>query len=169
VLQWLDHWRGKGGVGLIGGGFTPAPAWQTALDFAGIKSPLAIEKIDSKFSFADGAVTTEVMDFTRKASKWSLSGSATLDGKIDYRFDLRGLLRGHKDGDAVLRYLGDKPLEARMGGTLDAPKLHAPSFQTLVKEALRSAAKGALEKILDPEKAKEEGGLKRLKDLLKRK
>lgn len=166
VLQWLDHWVGKGDLALLDGGFTPAPVWKTVLEFAGLKSPVAFKTIDSKFAFQDGGVTTELMRFNRGAKSWALSGSVGMDGVIDYGIDLCTLLRGHKDGERVLKYLDEKPIEAKVAGTLDAPSLVSPSYGDLLKKVAVGAASGALDKLLEKKGVKLPKGLK---DLFKRK
>ena len=162
TLEWLNGWRGAGQLSLLDGSFTPAPAWQTVFEFASLESPVDFQRIDSTFEFSEGAVRTELAEFNRLTSSWSIRGAVTMDGAIDYQIDLRDLLRGHSDGEKVLAVLGEQPLEVRMTGNLDEPELPDLSYQDVLGKAVGGAAKGLLQDLLKGEKST-------ILDLLKKK
>ncbi|MCB9869420.1 MAG: hypothetical protein H6837_06160 [Planctomycetes bacterium] len=165
LLAWANRWAGSGNLGLREGRVAPAQAWSSLLAFAKLDTPIDFDAITSKFRFQQGAVATELMKFNRKAASWSLQGEVKLDGSIDYRIDLRQLLAGHRDGEKVLKYLGSQPLNARILGSLDAPRLEARSYRDLLTDAVKSAAKQGADQLLEKSKSKLEKGLR---DLLKR-
>lgn len=171
VLQWLDHWQGEGQLALAGGHVVPAEVWQRVLAFMGEKGRLEFDGIDTKFALRQGAIQAEALRISKRATAWSLNGKVGLDGSIDYALDLRDVIGAHRDGAKILRYVGEQSLAARLTGSVDAPRLEAPDAGELVERALRGAAAGALEDILEgkPVQEKLRKGLEGLLDRKKEK
>ena len=156
---WLARWSGHGNLRLFDGVLSPVPAWESILAFADLRVPIDLEELKSEFHVREGAVETEHLRLNRRTTSWSLRGRATLGGAIDYEIDLRGLLRGHEDGDRILKYLGDTAVSAKLTGTVDAPEIAGPNYRDLLQKALPGAVRGALESDLQ----------RRLRGLLKKK
>ena len=66
---------------------------------------------------------------------FALVGRTGVDGSLDYVIDVRDWLRGHRDGERLLGFLGDEPLGATLGGTVDDPSLGLPSLEELLRRA----------------------------------
>ncbi len=150
-LQWLDHWTGQGKVALAEGSVMPAPA------FAGLMQwldpdrggRLAFDAIDTDFTLRTGAVNTGLVKLDGKAKKIQIQGQTRLDGTLDHRIDMLGLLAGHKDGEKVLAYLKGQALNASVAGTLSTPQVGLPDMQKLVTDALKANAEAEVKKQAD--------------------
>ncbi len=162
-LQWGNLWEGDGEIKLRDGSFSPSQQWQGLLELAGQRGRINFNDIHSKFKIQQGSVETSLMKFNSKAASYGLRGKVTLAGALDYKASIPELLKGHRDGEHLLRYLGENSREAGISGTLDQPKLSIPKLSDL----LQDAAQGALQKGIEKEV---EGALEKALDkLLKRK
>ncbi|MFN3243462.1 MAG: hypothetical protein ACE37K_18305 [Planctomycetota bacterium] len=154
-LGWLDGWSGDGSLGLANTAFAPSPALQGLLQPLGPLSakiaPIAeggklkIDSFAAPFSFAEGMVTTKSAEWLAAGKKIGLNGSVGFDGKIDYTMDFASLLQGHKDGEKVLKALGGSLPGAKLGGTVDAPKLGLPDLGDVATKLLEQQGKELLE------------------------
>lgn len=150
-LQWLNRWSGNGKVALAEGSVMPAPP------FAGLMQWLepagggkfAFDSIATDFTLRQGAVDTGLVKLDGKAKKLQLTGSTNLDGRLDHRFDMLGLLAGHKDGDKVLAHLQGQRLGASIVGTLASPQVDLPDMQKVLLDAARAAAEAEVKKQAD--------------------
>jgi hypothetical protein len=59
--------------------------------------------------------------------------------------DFASLLQGHKDGEKVLKALGGSLPGAKLGGTVDAPKLGLPDLGDVATKLLEQQGKELLE------------------------
>lgn len=168
LLGWLNLWTGGGEFALADGVFTPSAEVAQLLSLAGEPGKLAFDNVQSKFVLAKGAVETSLMKLGRESAKIGLQGKVGLDGQIDYSIDVRELIARQQYGEQILAALGDSGALARLGGTLDAPKLVLPDIGKLAGDALQNAAKDAAEKALRDKLPGVEDQLKKgLGDLLK--
>jgi hypothetical protein len=141
ILEWLNQWEGRGALGLARGAFTPAQALAQILTLTGQKSRLEFDGIDTGFSVSKGFITTELMKLAARGRVFALQGKTSLAGDLEHTIDVKDMLKDVPNADQVLKYLGDRGLEAKLAGTLDSPRLALPDLQKL----LQDAAKGALE------------------------
>lgn len=151
-LQWLDRWAGDGDVALRQVAFAPASQLGTLLQPVGTmfgptatlgrtqngKALLAIDDLKSPFRFAAGAITLQATQWLAQGKRIGLSGSTRLDGTLDFGFDLSDLLRGHRDGDRVLKALGGSLPPASLRGTVNAPALALPDLQGVLERVLKN-------------------------------
>lgn len=151
-LQWLDRWAGDGDVALRQVAFAPAPQLGTLLQPVGTtfgpattlgrtqngKALLAIDDLKAPFRFAAGAITLQATQWLTQGKRIGLSGSTRLDGTLDFGFDLSDLLRGHRDGDRVLKALGGSLPPASLRGTVNAPALALPDLQGVLERVLKN-------------------------------
>ena len=174
VLEWLGGFTGNGSVALREGGFVPAPGVASLTGLLAQMAPKAVaggggggsrllfDSIGTSFELGGGVVRSDTSDLSVGGAKLALVGTTSLGGALDHTLDLRGLLRGHRDGELVLRYLGDQPLGARIAGTLTAPKLALPDLQDLIKQALTKAVEtegqNALRDLLEKATGKKKDG-----------
>jgi len=149
VLEWLNHWQGAGKLKLMNGEFTPAKQLGELLTLAGERNRLTFKDIDTDFEIKDGAVETKLLKMNRKAQTYGFRGKVFMDGRIDYQVALQDALAGHRDGERIRRYLGDTPLEAKLAGTVDSPKLAMPSFDKILEAGAKKGIDDALKKGLD--------------------
>lgn len=149
TLQWLNHWQGAGKLKLMNGGFTPAKQLGDLLTFAGERNRLAFKNIDTDFVIKAGAVETKLLKMNRKAQTYGFRGKVFMDGRIDYQIALQDALKGHRDGEKIRRYLGNTPLEGKLAGTLDDPKLVMPSLEKILEAGAKKGLDDALKKGLD--------------------
>lgn len=150
-LQWLNRWSGSGRVALAEGSVMPAPPFATLmqwLDPAG-GGRFAFDAIGTEFTLRQGSIDTGLVKLDGKAKKLQLSGSTNLDGRLDHRFDMLGLLAGHKDGDKVLAHLQGQRLGASIVGTLAAPQVALPDMQKVLLDAARAGAEAEVKKQAD--------------------
>ena len=171
TLAWLDHWVGRGTVGLADGRFSPSAGLKGLLELTGQSGVVAFDEIASAFEFAEGSVRTGLSKMSAKGAEYGFRGETRLDGTLAHSFDARALLMRHGDGRKILEYLGDAPVEARLEGTLASPELALPDVTELASRAAGSALeKGAqdlLDKVLGPQKGKGEEAKKGAIDLLR--
>lgn len=165
-LTWLDRWTGQGTLALAEAQLRPAPAFAALVRLADPGSPgtLRLHDVAGGFTLRQGAVETALTKLEVAGKAVGLSGRTRLDGTLDHRLDLSALLRGHSDGEKVLRYLAGTPVEAAIAGSLQAPRLVMPDLEKLLADAVKNAAqeevrKGAedllrrgLEKLLERKK-----------------
>lgn len=151
-LQWLDRWAGDGDVALRQVAFAPASQLGTLLQPVGTtfgptatlgrtqngKALLAIDDLKTPFRFAAGAITLQATQWLAQGKRIGLSGSTRLDGTLDFGFDLSDLLRGHRDGDRVLKALGGSLPPASLRGTVNAPALALPDLQGVLERVLKN-------------------------------
>lgn len=149
VLQWLNHWQGKGKLKLTNGGFTPAKQLGELLTFAGERNRLTFKDLDTDFTIKAGAVETGLLKMNRKAQSYGFRGKVFMDGKIDYQIALQDALAGHRDGERIRRYLGNAALEARLGGVLEDPTLAMPSLDKILEGGVEKSIDDAIQKGLD--------------------
>ena len=168
-LQLLDEWTGNGTVALRDASFTPAaslgplltplgalPGEANALGEAG---RLAIDAFSAPWTLRRGNLELLAACWLAKGKAIGLSGTARLDGRIDYGFDFTALLRGHRDGERVLQALGGSLPLAQLGGTFAAPSLAMPDLTTVARKALEQQVQTQGKDLLR----------KALEDLLKKK
>ncbi|MHC4514206.1 MAG: AsmA family protein [Planctomycetota bacterium] len=148
VLQWLNHWQGAGKLALLNGGFTPAKQLGELLTFAGERNRLTFKNVDTDFVIKEGGVETKLLKMNRKAQTYGFRGKVFMDGRIDYQIALQDALKGHRDGEKIRRYLGDTPIEAKLAGTLDDPKLAMPEMSAFLQKALEAEAKKGIDDAL---------------------
>jgi hypothetical protein len=157
-LAWLDAWRGNGLLGLRDAAFTPTAALQGLLSPLGPLSQgttplgdrgrLRIDSFAAPFEFAAGAVRTTAGEWLSKGQRIGLAGSVRLDGALDYQLDLTALLRGHRDGERVLKLLSGALPPAAITGSLDAPKLALPQLDNVLQKLLQGEGKQQVESLL---------------------
>lgn len=145
ALQWLDRWTGSGSITLTNGRVVPAQQLQSLLSLLGQPQELAIDRLGSAFTLQQGAITHRAMKWVSKGQDYGLSGKVRLDGGMELALDVTSLLQRHKDGKAIAGFLGDAPLTANLGGTIDAPKFAAPDLGKLLQQALQAAPRQLLE------------------------
>jgi hypothetical protein len=155
-LQLFDEWTGKGTAGLKKASFTPIPALRGLLQplgsFAalgdvantalGKSGKLEITSLSMPWTLRQGLLETKAGQWLSKGQAIGLSGTARLDGTLDYGFDLSALLQGHRDGERVLQALGGKLPLAKLRGSVSAPNLAMPDVGTVARNVLQ----GGLEK-----------------------
>ncbi|MFK7740465.1 MAG: hypothetical protein AB8H80_09075 [Planctomycetota bacterium] len=154
--NWLNSWSGSGALGLLDTAFAPSTELQGLLAPLGPLSngtvPVATNgrlKIDSfraPFAFAKGVVEAKATEWMAAGQKIGLSGNIGFDGKVDYAVDLSSLLKGHKDGERVLKALGGSLPAARLNGTVDSPALGLPRLENIATKLLQQEGKNLLEK-----------------------
>jgi hypothetical protein len=151
-LQWLDRWAGDGDIALRQVAFAPASQLRTLLQPVGAafgpaatlgrttngKPLLAIDELKTPFRFAAGAITLQATQWLAQGKRIGLSGSTRLDGTLDFGFDVSDLLRGHRDGDRVLKALGGSLPPASLRGTVNAPALALPDLQGVLERVLKN-------------------------------
>lgn len=141
-LDLLNHWAGQGNLQLLQGSVRPAAQVAGLLQWTGSdqRGLLHWDALRTDFRVRDGAVETALLKLDAKATELGITGRTRFDGQLEHAIDLKGLLRGHKDGDKVLAYLGDTKVQAALTGVLSAPELRMPDLQELVGKALTNAA-----------------------------
>lgn len=150
-LQWLNRWSGGGKVALAAGSVMPAPPFASLMQWlepAG-GGKFTFDAIGTDFTLRQGSVDTGLVKLDGKAKKLQLSGSTNLDGRLDHRFDMLGLLAGHKDGDKVLAHLQGQRLGASIVGTLASPQVALPDMQKALLDAARAGAEAEAKKQAD--------------------
>ncbi|MEZ6036283.1 MAG: hypothetical protein R3F29_02300 [Planctomycetota bacterium] len=154
-IAWLDGWSGDGKVGLLDTTFRPGgdlksliePLGQFSQGHAlGQNGKLRLDSFSAPFSFAKGAVTTTASEWLSQGEKVGLSGKVAFDGKVDYGIDLSQLLKGHKDGEKVLKALGGSLPKAKLAGTLDSPSLKLPELGDIAQQLLKQEGQDLLKK-----------------------
>jgi len=159
-LTWLDNWSGSGSLGLFDAAFAPSSELQGLIAPLGpllakqtssiaTDGKLNIDSFTAPFEFAKGYVKSTATEWLAKGQKIGLSGSAALDGSLDYALDLSALLQGHRDGEKVLQAVGGKLPATKLGGTLDAPSLALPELGNLAQKLLEEQGKDLLKKGLE--------------------
>ena len=158
-IAWLNQWSGNGSLGLRNASFAPAQQLQGLLAPLGPltkgkvaianNGQLAIDSFTAPFSFAEGAVRTTAAKWLAKGKEIGLSGSIALDGAIDYSLDLTALLRGHRDGERVLKALNGTLPATKLKGTLVAPTLALPAVEDLAKKLLEGQGQDLLRRGLE--------------------
>lgn len=147
-LQLLDQWSGDGQLSLRDGTVVPAAALQPLLGFLGQDGRLQLDRLDGKFTIAQGAVASNLMKWVSKGRDYGLAGTVRLDGEVDCRLDLTDVLQQHKDGQKVLAVLGKQRLFAGLRGPLDAPGLQLPDLGPLLRDAAAAALQQEAQKAL---------------------
>ncbi|MEZ5989023.1 MAG: AsmA-like C-terminal region-containing protein [Planctomycetota bacterium] len=137
---------GKGRLQLSDGSFTPSQALGQVLTLLGTKEKLAFKEFQNSFAIVDGRVAIKDCKLGGGDGHVVLRGSTGLDGSLDVRFDLRDLLAQHRDGQAVLKALGDGPVEVTLAGTLGSPSVQGGD---VLQKALQGGLQQGLEQILD--------------------
>lgn len=163
AIALLAALKGRGKLALRGGRFVPADELSRLFSILGRREALELRDLVSEFTLDHGQIETSLLELSSQGRRFSMRGTTSLDGEIDYLIDASDLLRGHRNGERMLSYLGAKGLQARLTGNLDAPSLAMPDLA----ELLRKAAGGALNQEFE-EQAKK--GLDRLlRKILKKK
>ncbi|HEU4419864.1 MAG TPA: hypothetical protein VFT55_13110 [Planctomycetota bacterium] len=161
-LQLLDEWVGNGTLGLRDATVTPAPALAGLLapfgELAGATGPgdattLAIDRFEAPLRLQRGAIAMRAAKWMHQGKQIGVSGATRLDGRLDLGFDLGVLLRGHRDGERVLRATGGTLPPARLTGTVDSPLLSLPDagdlLQKVLVQELEQQSSEALRRMLD--------------------
>jgi hypothetical protein len=65
---------------------------------------------------------------------------------MDYSMDFSSLLKGHKDGQKVLKALNGQLPPARLNGSIDDPKLGLPKLKNVAKSLVEQQGKDLLKK-----------------------
>lgn len=141
----LEAWEGGGELMLRDGAFTPSPALTGLLHAAGLDRRLEFRSFGGRFQLAKGQLETTLVRLDSKAKPLGFRGRTSLAGGIDYVVDVTSLLEGHRDGERVRKALGNQPLEARLTGTLQAPRLAVPDLTSML---LQSELPRLLEELL---------------------
>ena len=156
LLGWLDAWTGNGSLGLANTAFAPSkqlegllaplgPLTKNAVP-VGDKGRLQIEGFKAPFSFSKGVVTSTSSEWSAAGQKIGLSGTVGFDGKMDYSMDFSSLLKGHKDGQKVLKALNGQLPPARLNGSIGDPKLGLPKLKNVAKSLVEQQGKDLLKK-----------------------
>ena len=156
VLDWLDAWTGDGSLGLSNAAFAPSkqleglltplgPLTKNAVP-VGDKGRLKIEAFQAPFSFSKGVVTSKSSEWSAAGQKIGLAGTVGFDGKMDYSMDFSSLLKGHKDGQKILKALNGQIPPARLDGSIDSPKLGLPKLEDVAKNLVEQQGKDLLKK-----------------------
>lgn len=163
VIDWLSQWSGDGTLALHQGSFTPAPVMTQLLEFLGERGQMTFDDLTTSFRIDKGAIANDALKFISKGREYGLSGTTTLRGGLDYSLDVAALLRGHRDGEKILKYVDPSVIGAGIQGTLDSPQLKLPRIDELLKSAAQGALQGAVQKEankhLDPLREKAEKAL----------
>ncbi len=159
LLEWLDTWSGKGSVGLSNTTFAPckqlqgllAPLGPLTKGFVpvGDKGQLKVDNFAAPFEFVKGVVSSKSAEWSAAGQKIGLAGNIGFDGKIDYSLDFSALLRGHKDGQKVLKALNGQLPPASLVGSVDDPKLGLPKFGHIAIKLIEQQGKNLLQKGLN--------------------
>lgn len=151
-LQLFDEWTGNGTAALTQASFTPIPALRGLLQplgsFAllgdaantalGTSGKLEITSLSMPWTLRQGLLETKAGQWLSKGQAIGLSGTARLDGTLDYGVDLSALLKGHRDGERVLQALGGKLPLAKLNGSVAAPSLAMPDLGTVARNVLQN-------------------------------
>ena len=151
-LQLFDEWTGNGTAGLTQASFTPIPALRGLLQplgaFAalgesantalGKSGKLEISSLSMPWTLRQSTITTTAGQWLSKGQVIGLSGTARLDGTLDYGVDLSALLKGHRDGERVLQALGGNLPLAKLNGSVAAPSLAMPDLGTVARNVLQN-------------------------------
>jgi hypothetical protein len=151
TLTWLSGFSGKGSIGIAEGKLRPAAGLQSILQLAGGASELGFKDFASEFSIAKGFVESLGGKLEAAGQNYGLVGKTGFDGKLAWSVDVRNLLASRKDGKRVLELIGSTPIDAALGGTLDAPSLVMPKIDEIVKTALEKAVKDGAKNLLEGE------------------
>jgi len=148
-LQFFEAWSGDGNLALRDAAFTPAPALRALADaVAGNAGRVTMERFAGAFTMAKGTVQSQLLKLDAKGREYGFQGKTRLDGALDWTIDLTAMLQQHKDGAKVAAALGGKPIQAGLGGTLDAPQLRMPELGSLLQGALQNQGTDAIQKAL---------------------
>lgn len=139
ILAWLDEVTGTGRLALAEGSFRPAPALAGLLQLTGDQGSLDFEGLATSFRVHEGFVETGLLQLSAAGREFGIEGRTSLSGEIEYSIDVRSMLAAHSDGQKILELLGDTPIAAKLGGTLDDPRLLMPDIESIAQEALRAA------------------------------
>lgn len=156
VLEWLDTWTGSGSLGLANTAFAPSkklsgllaplgPLTKNALSI-GENGRLKIDSFKAPFAFAKGVVTSTKSEWAAAGQKIGLSGNIDFDGKMNYSIDFSSLLKGHKDGQKILKALNGRLPPAILAGSIDDPKLNLPELGNVAESLIKQQGKSLLEK-----------------------
>lgn len=156
VLDWLDAWTGSGSLGLTNTAFTPSkqlegllaplgPLTKSAVPIAD-KGQLKVDGFAAPFSFSKGVVTSTQSEWAAAGQKIGLSGKIGFDGKMDYSLDFSSLLKGHKDGEKVLKALNGQLPPAKLIGSIDDPELGLPELGDVATKLIEQEGKNLLQK-----------------------
>ncbi len=143
LLGLLEHWKGAGSVEVSDGEFSPSPVFARLLELLDEEKRLSFSKISSHFQIAEGAIHGPDIQLRHKKTPLALRGTTRLTGEIDYELDLSTLLAGRRDGEKILRLLGDRPLTAGISGTVFQPKLQ---LADILQGSLQSVTDGLLDR-----------------------
>lgn len=159
LLQWLDAWSGDGSIGLENTAFAPSKQLQGLLSPLGAlskgatpiadKGKLKVDGFSTPFSFNKGVVTSTGAKWSAAGQDIGLAGQAKFDGGMDYTIDFSGLLKGHKDGEKVLKVLKGNLPKASLKGTVDDPSLALPKLENIASQLIESQGKDLLQKGLN--------------------
>jgi len=159
LLEWLDAWSGDGSIGLENTAFAPSKQLQGLLSPLGAlskgatpiadKGKLKVDGFSTPFSFNKGVVTSTGAKWSAAGQDIGLAGKAKFDGGMDYTIDFSGLLKGHKDGEKVLKALKGNLPKASLKGTVDDPSLGLPKLENIASQLLESQGKDLLKKGLN--------------------
>ncbi len=162
-LQMLNEWAGSGTLGLRQGTLSPAGALHGLLaplgalpglnNTLGDAGKLAIDSFSAPWTLRAGTLEVKAARWLAKGKAIGLSGTARLDGTLNYGFDFTALLQGHRDGDRVLNAIGGKLPAAKLIGTFAAPSLGLPDLtqvaRNAVEQQVQTEGKELLRKALD--------------------
>ncbi|MBI5851739.1 MAG: hypothetical protein HZB39_12040 [Planctomycetes bacterium] len=150
---WLDRWSGNGTFAMPAGKLRPAASLAQLASLTGERAELSFSGFANQFAIRDGAVTSAVGKLVAKGKEFGLTGTTSLAGGLDWVLDVKPLLADHKDGRAILQFLGDAPLGAALRGTLTTPTLAMPRLDELATQALQKVIeRGAGERLRDEAK-----------------
>ncbi|MEO0479535.1 MAG: hypothetical protein AAF196_08655 [Planctomycetota bacterium] len=141
MLSWLSRLTGNGELALGGGQFAPAGTLAQLAQVVGQQdgTRIAFESFRAALDLSEGFLTPSSMNLDCGEREFPLVGRTGVDGSLDYVIDVRDWLRGHRDGERLLQFLGDEPLGAQLGGSVDDPSLGLPSLDELLQRAATRA------------------------------
>ncbi|MBK8976300.1 MAG: hypothetical protein IPM29_10250 [Planctomycetes bacterium] len=148
LLAWLDRWAGTGDLQLRDGRFQPAPQLAGLLEVVGQQRVLSFDDFGTSFRLREGFVESGLTKLAAAGREIGITGRTGLSGAIDYTLDVRDMLRGHRDGERILRFLGAAPLGAQLTGSLDAPRFAPPDLAELARRALEATLRDQGENLL---------------------
>ncbi len=145
----LSALTGRGNLMMRGGQFVPTDELSRLFVLAGRRQTVDLKDLSSSFVLDRGSIETSLLELSSAGREFTFAGSTGLDGSIDYRIDCSDLLKGHRDGERVRRYLGENILEARLSGSLEAPILLMPDLEEILTKAAENSLRREAQKGVD--------------------
>jgi hypothetical protein len=112
----------------------------------GGSTALSFDNADAEFTIKGGWLNFSRLSASGR-SDFNLTGKVSLDGKLALEYDLMPLVRkfgGGKTYREAAKYVDKLPV--RIVGTVDQPKLKAPSIEDIAKGAINKGLGGILDR-----------------------